>query len=259
MSARTLQPHKHLVGAPSWARFFAHRFTGELGKRIAARRPLLRKINAACFGVGVFMTLATPLSRAEDATQQPHYSFALTAGAMRPDTSDWSTYYSDDTPREFSLALGWKPLRFLEIGAEASYFGARGEGYLPLNDSSGGQVVHEIAPVGLYAVLRGQWQFDQLLVPYIGAGVSRVYYQQSIAGASQSHGNVDGHSIKAGLQISLDRIDPTATRTLRGVYGIEHVFFIVEYANATAVAKDVNGVDTELLGRSTRFGLLFEY
>ena len=206
------------------------------------------------------LTLLLPeMTQANESLTQPRYSFALTLGQIKPDTPNWSTHYSDSTPREVTLALGWKPLSFLETGIEAGHFSARGTGYLMLNARPGGQVVHEVAPLHVYAVIRGKFYFDQWLVPYLGANVGQVFYQQSVAESGSSRGSASSHGLKAGLQLSLDHVDPGATRTLRQEYGIEHVYVAIEHADNTAKAMDVNGESIELLGRSLRFGLLFEF
>lgn len=206
------------------------------------------------------LTMLSPgLTQANEPLSLPRYSFAFTLGQIKPKTPDWSTYYAETTPREIALALGLKPLPFFEAGLEASYFSARGTGYLPLNDRVGGQVVHEIAPIHFYAVLRGQFYFDQWIVPYFGANVGQVYYQQSVAESGSRRGRASSHGMKAGLQLSLDHVDPGATRTLRQEYGIEHVYAVIEHVDNTAKAMDVNGESIELLGRSLRLGLLFEF
>ncbi len=82
---------------------------------------------------------------------------------------------------------------------------------------------------------------DQVVVPYLGAGVTYGYYRANL---DEGEDDVDGPLIGCqgfgGLQIILDRVDPRGTSELDMEYGINHTYI---YLGAQWIQTDDSGDD----------------
>lgn len=216
----------------------------------------MRRAHALCCALMLTLIAAPAPAQSSDAAPSPSWSMELKLGRFQPDVPDWETYYGSDTTRAFSLALGHKLLRTLEVGAELVYGSDRGEGHLPLNDTRGGAVLYEFAPVNAYIVARGVLSERQWLVPFIGAGIGKLYYRQHVTGGPSNEGSTSYSVVRAGVQLLLDRFSPSSAATLQRGYGIEHTYLIVDVQRSRA---EVDATSWDLGGTAWLAGLLFEY
>jgi opacity protein-like surface antigen len=192
------------------------------------------------------------LAHAED-TAPPSWSFDIKGGRFAPALKNWETYYGSDTLPQFSAALAWKPLRMLDVGVEAAYLHDSGVGDFPLQGGQGGDVSYTLYPLGVYAVARGVFHEGQWFVPYIGAGATRVYYEQRIKFQDKVQGKTNGVYYKGGLQLLLDNLDRGASNNLAS-HGINNTYLIIEAQRLNAEIDHV-----KLGGTSYQMGLLFEF
>lgn len=203
------------------------------------------------------LTIAAPTSaQTSNNAASPHWSVEIKAGRFQPDVPDWETYYGNDSTQAFALAIGRKVVRHIELGAELLYGSARGQGDLPLNESRGSEVLYEFAPVQAYVLARGVLSERQWVVPYIGAGIGQLYYRQHVTGGPSNEGNTAYRTVRAGLQLLLDRLSPNSATNLQRRYGIEHTYLVLDFQSASA---QIDGTPWDLGGESWLAGLLFEY
>jgi hypothetical protein len=186
--------------------------------------------------------------------EPPKWSLELKYGDFEPELEEFETFYGDDTSDHTAIALGYKLLRAVEVGFEYGRMRNVGVGELPINGGTGGEVEFTVNPAHMYLLIRGIWGEDQLAVPYIGGGLTRVAYEQSIPNQPSIKGTADGRHRRYGLQFLLDRTDVSLASEMESDYGTNNTYLFIEKHNYTA---DVDGVE---LGGDTLFiGLLFEF
>lgn len=198
------------------------------------------------------VSISTPAQTPDDSA--PSWSFEIKGGRFYPALKDWDVYYGKDSMPQFSAALAWKPLRMLDLGMELAYLHDSGVGDFPLQGGQGGKVGYTLYPVGAYAVLRGVLREGQWLVPYLGAGITRIYYEQNIELQDKVRGSAHGVYYKLGLQLLLDNLDHGAAGSLAAGYGITNTYLVLEGQRLDAEIAKV-----KLGGASYQLGLLFEF
>jgi len=185
----------------------------------------------------------------------PHWSLEVKLGSFEPAPDQWEDFYGDKRITIGGGALAYKVLRTLEIGLEAHYVWDRGTGQLIQNQQQGGSVTYQAYPLGLYAVFRMIFNENQWLVPYVGGGASRIYYEQSIKGQDSIKGSVDGHYFKGGLQLLLDRFEINRALSVAREFGLDNSYFFLEIQSITAEENST----TDLGGQLILGGFLFEF
>ncbi len=192
---------------------------------------------------------------ASDSPTSPHWSLELKLGTFEPAPDDWERFYGDKRITIGGGALAYKVFRTLEIGLEAQYVWDRGTGQLIQNQQQGGRVTYQAYPLGLYAVFRLIFHENQWLVPYVGGGASRIYYEQSISGQNSIKGAVDGYYLKGGLQLLLDRFEISRASIVAHEFGVDNSYFFLEIQSITAEENST----TDLGGQLILGGFLFEF
>ena len=216
-------------------------------------KPLIRKILFA-----ILMSLfASMLHAAEgDWLERPHLSLAIKGGYFYPEEDDWDRFYDDSYTPAFAAEAAWMLTRYFEIGAGAGYIHDSGEGFLPENNTTGGDVDIYLYPVNAYVKLRGVFREDQLLVPYIGGGWTQVFYKQEIENQGNKSGNSSGYHVKAGVELLLNGIDRNSAATARNEFGLKYTYLFVE-GEYTSVEDDKTNSD--LGGKAWYLGLRLDF
>lgn len=184
---------------------------------------------------------------------KPHWTFEIKGGDFEPELEDWETFYGDEKTDQLGLALGYKFLRQVELGLAVDYIQDEGVGFLPSSEDLGGEVDHQMYPAHLYVLLRGIFSENQWIVPYIGGGMTRVYYRQKVDNQSSVRGKTDGDHVRAGLQILLDWLDWGNAAGFEEE-SVENTYLVVE---AVSFSAEVDGI--ELGGESMQVGFVFEF
>lgn len=187
--------------------------------------------------------------------EKPHWSFEFKGGDFKPTLEDWSDFYGKDKMRQFNVSLAYKLLRQVEVGMDVGYRRDKGEGRLEISGKSGGDVVYENYPVGLFVVLRGVFNENQWLVPYIGAGLNRVYYKTEIKNQESVSGKMNGYTARAGVQLLLDVFDKSAAHNAKTEYGWNNTYLVLEVQKS----KVKESSDWDIGGKFYSAGLLFEF
>ncbi len=190
----------------------------------------------------------------EPTVGRPHWSFEFKGGLFYPDEDDWDEFYGDDYMPQIGASIAYKFLRQVEVGVGVDYMWDEGEGELPLNDTTGGEVDYKLVPVHLFVLFRGVFDEDQWLVPYIGGGWTRALYWQEIEDQDNRNGHEDGWHLRGGLQLLLDSFEPGRARAIESVSGINNTYLFLE---AQTIKVDVDNID--LGGQSYLLGVLVEF
>ena len=193
---------------------------------------------------------------AEPLLERPHWSFEAKGGNFAPSLPNWQQFYGKRSEPEYGFALSYKLLRQIEVGVEAGTMHAKGSAYAPLHGTASGSVTYDLYPVNAFILLRGIVTEGQWVVPYVGGGFTRMYYQEKVEGQGTTRGSADGNHYRGGLQFLLDGVDPDAANGLYLDYGVFHTYFFVEAEKTVAKVKSVS---VDLGGTAYLMGLLFEY
>lgn len=187
---------------------------------------------------------------------EPHWSLEIKGGRFTPALSDWAQYYDKRSMPVFEGSLAYKLVRQVDIGISGGYAQAKGHAYEPIHRSSAGEVTYRLAPINLFILLRGVVSEYQWLVPYVGGGFTRLYYQERIENQDSISGSVDGYHFRGGLQFLLDGLDASAANRMYMDYGVYQTYFFIEAQRTHAVVRSVS---INLGGTSYQAGFLFEF
>jgi hypothetical protein len=205
----------------------------------------------------LMLVLLPQAAMAEDPLlEEPHWSMEIKGGEFTPALKDWSQFYGKKNMPEFGASLAYKILRQIEVGVGAGSIWGKGRSYAAAHGIYVGRVTYNLYPVNAFVLARGIVREDQLVVPYIGGGWTRVYYQEKIEDQQTARGHADGYHVRGGLQLSLDFIDQHASNRMYLDYGIYHTYLFVEAEYSRAIVRSVS---TNLGGTAYLGGLLFEF
>ncbi|MDA8100455.1 MAG: MXAN_2562 family outer membrane beta-barrel protein [Nitrospiraceae bacterium] len=204
----------------------------------------------------VFLLLAIPAaaSAADVGLEPPQWSLEFKGGRFYPDIDNWKDYYGSTMMGRYAGSLAFTLLRQLEVGVEAGYSRDRGFEYAPINGIMTGQVTYEVAPVSLFVLARAAFYGDQLFVPYIGGGFTRVYYREKTTDSGIIRGSADGYHWRGGIEMLLDNIDTSAANSMFLDYGVQHTYLFAEIEVVHAMKESIN-----LGGNSYLAGFRFEF
>jgi len=207
----------------------------------------------------ISIIMSCSVQAAEQAVERPHWSLELKGGIFIPAIDNWSTYYGRRDISEYGGSLAYKIIRQVEVGLEGSYIQDKGRGFAPLHNVVTGTVTYELAPLNVFVLARGVFRENQVLIPYVGGGWTRVYYREKVQYQEEVRGSTDGYHARAGLQLVLDSMDPRAAGNLSMDYGIYHTSLFFEARYIRAMITDLGGTSVDLGGTSVLGGLLFEF
>ncbi len=190
--------------------------------------------------------------------QEPHWSFELKGGSFKSSLDNWDVYYGKKDMPVYAMSLAYKLHRMVEAGVSGGYMEANGQATAFQHGTLSGNVKYTAYPVDLFVLLRGVFSESQFLVPYVGAGLTRIYYTQKVESQSSVSGKADGYNLRGGVQLLLDELDMDAANNMYRDYGVYHTYLFIEseYIKAT-VSTDAGKVD--LGGTTIVGGLLFEF
>jgi hypothetical protein len=203
----------------------------------------------------IMLALFAGVARADESPQRPHWAVAVKGGLFYPDEDNWDRFYGTSYTGQIGMSLSYKLTRYIEVGVEGSYMQDSGVGYLPINDTTGGDVTIRLYPVNLFVLVRALFEEDQLLVPYIGGGWTNMFYTQRISGQDDVDGHADGYHIRGGLQLLLDTFDRDASQAVTQ-YGIKNTYLFLE---ASSIKVEDDDTSSDLGGNSFSLGLMIEF
>jgi hypothetical protein len=204
----------------------------------------------------VLMLLPSAAMAEDTILEQPHWSLEVKGGTFTPALDKWSQYYDQKSMPQYAASLAYMYVRQFEAGVELGWLRGKGHLYAPQHGIFTGNVVYDLYPVNVFVLARYVVSDEQWLIPYIGGGLTRMYYRERVEDQNTASGHADGYHVRGGLQFSLDILDPGAANMMYIGYGVHHtfVFFEAEYTRAV-----VNSVSIDLGGTAYLGGLLLEF
>lgn len=184
-------------------------------------------------------------------------SFGLSYGQLEPASDEWKEIYDDDRISTYRVSLGYRfhPTVSVEIGG--GYQTKDGKGKTVTGKETGVKTTFQAAPVDITLLYRMNYFDDQIIVPYIGGGVSYNYYWEKVKDGKELKGGMRGHHATGGLQLLLDNIDTRSAFDLEEDYGIENTYLTIGATHS--VIDDFGKEDVDLGGWNYNMGLLFEF
>ncbi|MEK7851839.1 MAG: MXAN_2562 family outer membrane beta-barrel protein, partial [Deltaproteobacteria bacterium] len=149
----------------------------------------------------------------------------------------------------FNSALG--------VEAGGGYMTKNGKGRTVTGIATGAETTFQMAPVDMTLLYRLNLFPDQIIVPYIGGGLSYNLYWEKVKDGKELKGGMWGHHATGGLQILLDRFDKSSARNFKEDYGIENTYLTIGATHS--VIDDFGGETVNLGGWNYQAGLLFEF
>lgn len=213
----------------------------------------------------LLLTLAVPAASyaEEQLLTLPSWSLELKGGTFAPALDNWAQYYGRKDMPEYAVTLAYKVLRQLEFGVGVGAARDRGQAYAPLHSAAAGQaylagsVSTKLYPLNVFVLARGIISENQWVVPYIGAGWTRMYYRQTVdEQGGEVRGSADGYHVRGGLQLCLDGLDESAANNMYTDYEVYHTYLFIEVEKTQAKVKSLS---VELGGTAYLTGLLFEF
>lgn len=210
----------------------------------------------------VFIPLFTLADQGD--TEVVNVSLELKGGAFFPALPNWTKFYGRRHMPAYGGALAYKILRQIEVGIEGTYSNANGNGQALLHGNQpalASRVSFELLPLDVFVLARGIFDEDQLLVPYLGGGWTRVFYREEISGQGQGkvQGSTNGYHARGGVQLLLDRLDPDSAKNFKHDFNVRHTYFFVETKYTRAFANTEPSGSVNLGGGSYLGGLRFEF
>lgn len=209
-------------------------------------------------GMSLVLAALTPVagyaSEADPPRTESRWSVEARAGRFEPDIDGYLRFYDDKRSRQLAVAFAYRFNRWLEAGGEIGRSRDTGMGQLPSGDL-GGHVEYTLMPAQAYASVRWERRDYPLIVPYLSVGLVRAYYRQRIELQPRRRGRTDlGSSLRAGFQLSLDRLDP-GTAFGYGSGPLKRTFLFLEAQRFTTEVADVDlGGDIYAVGFRFEFG-----
>jgi len=204
----------------------------------------------------ILLIIPTAALAEEPLLEHPRWALELKGGIFEPSVKDWSTYYGKKDMPVYAISLAYSLLPQIEIGAGIGLMTAKGSGREFYHGNPSGEVDYDLLPLELFGSLRGVITDDQWLIPYIGFGWTRMYYYQKVHGGQEVRGFADGYLARLGLEISLNKLDPSAATGMYRDYGVFRtaLFVEAEYTHAVVGSESIDIGGTAYMG-----GLRFEF
>ena len=208
--------------------------------------------------------LATPLagpahaqapSQAPRALESPRWTYELRGVYFRPDLPEFATFYGDETDAYLGVAVSYRIRERLELGGEYGLMKEDGVGFLTETGTLGGEVEYRLDPFHVFA----NWIFHndgaQRVVPYVGAGLLVMRYEQQVELQPDIEGRTDlGWSARAGVRFRIAAHGPERTAANGSPYWRSYVFLEAQEMSAETDGVDLGG-DAVVLGFRMEFDL----
>ena len=180
----------------------------------------------------------------------PRWSYELRGIYFQPDLPQFSTFYGDNHATFWGLAGTYRFLDRLELGGEYSLMNERGVGVLSDTGSLGGLVKYRVDSFHVFANWIFQSEPTQRVVPYVGAGLLVMRYEQAVQAQPTIEGRTDpGWSARAGVRV---RIASVESSTSESSNWRSYIFVEAQHMSAHVDGQNLGG-DAFVLGFRMEF------
>jgi hypothetical protein len=193
---------------------------------------------------------------AQDASRQsPHWNYELRAVYFEPDLDLFETFYGDDSDVYAGGALSYRLRDRLELGGEYGLMREKGSGLLTETGELGGSVEYRLDIFHVFANVIFERSATQRVVPYLGAGLLAMRYEQEVEFQSDIDGRTDlGWAARAGVRFRVGSYGPVQFRGSSDGSPYWRAFVFLE---AQQMSAKVDG--TELGGNAAILGFRMEF
>jgi len=177
----------------------------------------------------------------ESAAESPRWTYELRGAYFEPDLEQFATFYGDDTDSLLGIAGTYRLREWLELGGEYGWMEETGAGLLTETGTLGGTVELRLNPAQVFANVIFQRAIDQRVVPYVGAGLMVMRYEQKVDFQDDIEGRTDaGWSARAGVRFLIKTHEPTR-RSAGDPYWRALAFVEAQHMSAEVDDVDLGG------------------
>jgi opacity protein-like surface antigen len=177
----------------------------------------------------------------EAAVESPRWTYELRGAYFEPDLEQFATFYGDDTDSLLGIAGTYRLRDWLELGGEYGWMEETGVGLLTETGTLGGTVELRLNPAHVFANYIFQRAIDQRVVPYVGAGLMVMRYEQKVDFQDDIEGRTDaGWSARAGVRFLIKTHEPTS-RSSGAPFWRALAFFEAQHMSAEVDDIDLGG------------------
>jgi opacity protein-like surface antigen len=197
--------------------------------------------------------LATHGVRAQEpAVESPRWTYEIRGVYFEPDLELFETFYGDSSDTYLGLAGTYRLRDRLELGAEYGFMNETGVGLLTESGTLGGNVELRLNPLHVFANAIFQRTIEQRVVPYAGAGLLVMRYEQKVDFQPDIEGRTDvGWSARAGVRFRVKTHGP-ARMSSGSPYWRAFVFLEAQHMSAEVDDVDLGG-DAVVVGFRMEF------
>ena len=177
----------------------------------------------------------------ESAVESPRWAYELRGAYFQPDLERFETFYGDDTASYFGIVGTYRLRDWLELGGEYGSMKETGVGLLTESGALGGSVELKLDPAHVFANAIFQRTLEQRVVPYVGAGLFAMRYEQKVDFQDDIEGRTDlGWSARAGVRFRITTHEPSGTSS-GGPYWRALAFLEAQHMSAEVDDIDLGG------------------
>jgi opacity protein-like surface antigen len=201
---------------------------------------LSRRISLA-FALVAYTLASYDVRAQEPAVESPRWTYELRGVYFEPDLELFETFYGGDADSYFGIAGTYRLRDWLELGGEYGLMKETGVGLLTESSALGGSVELRLDPVHVFANAIFQRSIEQRVVPYVGAGLFVMRYEQTVDFQDDIEGRTDvGWSARAGARFLIKTHEPTR-RSAGDPYWRALVFVEAQHMSAEVDDIDLGG------------------
>jgi hypothetical protein len=200
---------------------------------------------ARSIAVLAFCLLVTTRVSAQGAgaLDSPRWTYELRGIYFRPDLPQFSTFYGDSHTTYFGLAGSYRLLDRLELGGEYGLMTEHGVGVLSDSGNLGGSVKYRLDSFHVFANWIFQNEPSQRVVPYLGAGLLVMRYEQAVEQQPTVEGRTDpGWSARAGVRFMIASVGPVPrSGSTESSYWRSYMFVEAQHMSAKVDGQNLGG------------------
>ncbi|HEY3518525.1 MAG TPA: hypothetical protein VGL98_15860 [Gammaproteobacteria bacterium] len=189
------------------------------------------------------------------AVESPRWTYEIRGAYFEPDLEQFETFYGGDTDSYLAIAGTYRLRDWLELGGEYGLMKETGVGLLTESGTLGGTVELRLDPVQVFSNFIFQRSVEQRVVPYVGAGLMVMRYEQKVGFQDDIEGRTDaGWSARAGVRFRIKTHEPARTASSSSPYWRALVFLEAQHMSAQVDDIDLGG-DAVVVGFRMEFDL----
>jgi hypothetical protein len=195
----------------------------------ASRRRRFGPAAAAAGCVAAMLFAPTAEAKDPDAADRRKGHLEFRYGLFTMDDPNINKVMGESKNEVLWLEVGPHIIPQVEINAGLGWFQEIGNPILSGGGRSDDNVMLTALPLNLSLGLRGDFLKHQIVVPSVGASIEAWPWRQEPYGGGSLSGMKTGWSWNAGLELLLDRMDPSAASKLRVRTGIDDTYLTLSY------------------------------